>query len=235
MDLREAPTSSPQLPPVSRIVDLTHVNLPGQEQYTDEINQRGKQRETPTGDIMHDVAMWSHSGTHVEVSLHFYAGGKDTADFPPETFVGPAIRLDFRHKQTNEAITLADVQAAGEVREGDIVILWEGRDHLYRTKDSHSRPYLTEEAGEWLVLQKKIKLLGTDSSGFEVRGGDKDHPNHHLFFKDGNDVPVVECLRNLDQIPSDRFFFVGMPLPVKGLDASPIRAVALVFDAAKGS
>jgi arylformamidase len=215
---------------MTQIIDLTHRLLPGEEQYTVEIKQRGTPRTTPTGDIMHDVYMWSHSGTHVEVSLHFYAGGKDTSDFPPDTFVGDAVRLDFRHKEVNEPITLAEIQAAGDVRERDIVILWEGRDHLYRTNDSHARPYLTEEAAEWLVLDRRIKLLGTDASGFEVRGGAKDHPNHHLFFKAGNDVPVVECLCNLDQIPQDRFFFVGMPIPVKGLDASPIRAIALLAD-----
>ncbi|MBW3623007.1 MAG: cyclase family protein [Armatimonadetes bacterium] len=211
-----------------KVIDLTHRLLPGEEQYTVEIKQRGKLRESPTGDIMHDVYMWSHSGTHVEVSLHFYANGKDTSDFPADTFVGPAIRMDFRHKEKNEAITLEEIRQ-WDVRERDIVILWEGRDHLYRTKESHSRPYLTYEAGEWLIFEKKIKLLGTDSSGFEVRGVDT-HPNHHLFFKEGIDVPVVECLCNLDQIPNDRFFFVGMPIPVKGLDASPIRAIALEFD-----
>jgi len=211
-----------------RIIDLTHRLLPGEEQYTVEIKQRGKPRETPTGDIMHDVYLWSHSGTHVEVSLHFYAGGKDTSDFPPDTFVGPALRLDFRHKEKNAPITLEDFQAAGEIQERDIVILWEGRDHLYRTQDSHARPYVTEEAAEWLVYDRKIKLLGTDSSGFEVRGERaKEHPNHVLFFKAGNDVPVIECLCNLDKIPSPRFFFVGMPIPVKGLDASPIRAIAI--------
>lgn len=212
-----------------RIIDLTHRLLPGEEQYTVEIKQRGKLRETPTGDIMHDVYMWSHSGTHVEVSLHFYAGGKDTSDFPPEQFVGPAIRLDFRYKQTNEPITLADFQAAGEVREGDIVIMWQGRENLYRTKHSHDRPYVTEEAANWLALEKKIKLLGTDSSGFEVRGVTS-HPNHHLFFKEGIDIPVVECLCHLDQIPNQRFFFMGLPIPVKGLDASPIRAIALELE-----
>jgi len=213
-----------------QIVDLTHRLLPGQEQYTVEIKQRGKPRETPTGDIMHDVSFWSHSGTHVEVSLHFFAGGKDTSDFPPDTFVGPAVRLDFRHKQKNDPITVADFQAAGDVKEGDIVILWEGRDTLYRTQDSHARPYVTKEAAEWLVNDRKIKALGTDSSGFEVRGGDENHPNHHLFFRPGNDVPVIECLTRLGDIPTPRFFFVGMPLPVAGLDASPIRAIALVGD-----
>src|SRR5215212_2896552 len=102
-----------------RIIDLTHRLLPGEEQYAVEIKQRGKPRAAPTGDIMHDLYMWSHSGTHVEVPLHFYAGGKDTSDFPPDRFIGAAVRLDFRHKEVNEPITLAEVRAAGEVRDGD--------------------------------------------------------------------------------------------------------------------
>ena len=212
-----------------KLIDLTHRLLPGREQYTVEIKPRGKPREGPTGDIMHDVYMWSHSGTHVEVSRHFYAAGKDTGDFPPDTFVGPAILLDFRHKQVNEAITLDDVKRAGDVRVGDIVILWEGRDRQYRTKQSHDRPYLDHEAARWLIHDRKIKLLGTDSSGFEVRGVST-HPNHHLFFKPGVDVPVVECLTNLDKVPTQRFFFMGLPIPVEGMDASPIRAVAMVME-----
>lgn len=213
-----------------KAIDLTHILLPGKEQNTVEVRQHGEPRHGPTGDIMSEISMMSHSGTHVELPLHFYADGRDTSDFPPSAFIGPAIRLDFRHKETNEAISLSDILAAGDVRVGDIVILWEGRDKLYRTKDSHSRPYLSEEAGVWLVLDRKIKLLGTDSSGFEVRGGDKPHPNHHLFFKAGTEVPVVECLCNLEKIPKDRFFFVGLPIPVKGLDASPIRAIALEIE-----
>ena len=210
-----------------RLVDLTHVLLPGQEQYTVEIKQRGKLRTTDTGDIMHDVYMWSHSGTHVEVSLHFYAKGKDTGAFKPETFIGPAVLLDFRTKEVNQAITLEDLQAAGDIQLGDIVILWEGRSHQYRTTDSHHRPYLDHDAAKWLIHDRKIRCLGTDSSGFEVRGVDN-HPNHHLFFKPGIDVPVIECLTNLDQIGQQRFFFMGAPIPIQGCDASPIRAVAMV-------
>ena len=210
-----------------QIIDLTHKLLPGEEQYTVELKQRGAPRTSPTGDIMHDVYMWSHSGTHVEVSLHFYSGGKDTSDFPPDTFVGPAIRLDFTHKQVNEPITIEDFQKAGDIRVGDRVFMWQGRAHQYRTKESHSRPYVTKEAAEWLALDRKIKVLGTDSSGFEVRGI-PGHPNHHLFFKSGVDIPVIECLCNLDKIPTQRFFFSGAPIPCKGLDASPIRALALV-------
>ncbi|MGH2353890.1 MAG: cyclase family protein [Chloroflexota bacterium] len=220
-----------------RIIDLTHRLMPGEEQYQLEVRERladrGGGRKGPTGDIQSEVFFWSHVGTHAEASLHFYAGGKDTSDFSLDHFVGPAIRLDFRQKGTSEPITLEDFQRVGDqaggIRVGDRVFMWQGRDQLYRTKASHDRPYVSEDAAAWLIQDRKIKVLGTDSSGFEVRGERATaHPNHHLFFKAGTDVPVIECMRNLGEIPSDRFFFVGMPLPVKGLDASPIRAVAIV-------
>lgn len=206
-----------------RVIDLTHVMLPGQEQYGLEVTQRGT-REGPTGDVMSDVSMWSHVGTHVEVPRHFYADGKDTADLPLEVFMGPAIRLDFRHKGVSEAITLADVQAAGDVRLGEHVILWEGRAGQYRTKESHQRPYITEEAVAWLLDDRKITLLGTDSSGFEVRGVSH-HPNHTLFFR--HDAAVLECLCNLEAISSQHFYLIALPLPVRGLDACPVRAIAI--------
>lgn len=206
-----------------RVIDLTHVLIPGQEQYGLEVTQRGE-RHGPTGDIMKEVFMWSHVGTHVEVPLHFYAQGKDTAGLPLDLFMGPAIKLDFRHKQVNEAITLDDLKAAGDIQVGDHVILWEGRDGQYRTQASHQRPYITEEAVAWLLEDRKVRLLGTDSSGFEVRGVSH-HPNHTRWF--AHDTAVLECLRNLDQIRGQRFYLIALPIPVQGLDACPVRAIAI--------
>ena len=45
--------------------------------------------------------------------------------------------------------------------------------------------------------------------------------------KEGVDIPVLECLRNLGEISKPRFFLVALPLAVKGLDACPVRALAL--------
>ncbi len=208
-----------------RITELSHVMLPGQEQYGLELKLRSE-RKGPAGDIMHDVYMWSHVGTHVEVSLHFYAGGKDTSQIPLDAFFGPALRLDFRHKKINDPITIDDFKQAGDIEIGDRVMMWQGCETKYRTKESHQRPYVAAEAAEWLALDRKIKLLGTDSSGFEVRGVNT-HPNHHLFFKDGIDIPVLECLCNLGAISRPRFFLSALPLAVKGLDACPVRALAL--------
>ncbi len=209
--------------PRGRVVDLTHVLLPGKEQYTLEVARRGE-RHGREGDIMSVVYMWSHVGTHVEAPLHFLSDGGDTASIPIERLMGPAIVLDFRHKQVNEPITLEEIKAAGEVRKGDRVLIMTGRHGQYRTPQSHDRPYLSEEAARWLVQDRRINCLGTDSSGYEVRGVDH-YPNHRLFNEAG--IPVIECLTNLVELRRQRVFLIALPLPVVGLDASPVRAIAI--------
>lgn len=212
--------------PKGRIVDLSHLLLPGQEQYRLEVSIRGE-REGQEGDVMSDVCLWSHVGTHVEAPLHFFTHGKDVSQLPLEMFIGPAIVLDFRHKGTSEPITLEDFKAAGDIQIGDRVITWTGRDNLYRTPQSHDRPYVSEEAAHWLIEDRRIKLLGTDSSGFEVRGVDH-HPNHRLFYS--HDVPVIECMANLGALTKQRIYLIALPWRVQGLDASPIRAIAVELE-----
>lgn len=209
--------------PKGRIVDLTHVLHPFKEQYTLEIAQRDK-REGPEGDIMSVVYMWSHVGTHVEAPLHYLRDGGDTASIPIEKLMGPAIVLDFRDKEVNEAITLEEIQAAGDILVGDRVFTMTGRHTLYRTPASHDRPYITEEAVRWLIEDRKINCLGTDSSGFEVRGVDH-HPDHHLLMNAA--VPILECMNNLVELKKQRFFLIALPWPVVGLDACPVRAIAI--------
>jgi arylformamidase len=209
--------------PKGRIVDLTHVLYPYQEQYTLEVAQKGK-RSGPEGDIMSTVYLWSHVGTHVEAPLHFLADGGDAASLPVTRLMGPAIVLDFRHKQVDEPITLAEVQAAGDVQVGDRVLFMTGRHAQYRTPTSHDRPYIAEEAVRWLVEDRQINCLGTDSSGFEVRGVSH-HPNHRLTMNAG--VPIIECLTNLTELRQPRVFLIALPWPVVGLDACPVRAIAI--------
>ncbi|MEM2123209.1 MAG: cyclase family protein, partial [Candidatus Bathyarchaeia archaeon] len=179
--------------PKGRIVDLTHILHPGREQYTLEVS-RLKERESREGDIMSAVYMWSHIGTHVEAPLHFLSYGGDVASIPLESLIGPAIVLDFRRKKVNEPITLIELKSSGEIQRGDRVLIMTGRDRQYRTPRSHDRPYLEVEAVKWLVKDRKIKCLGTDSSGFEVRGVEG-YPNHRLLC--GSKIPIIECLANL--------------------------------------
>jgi arylformamidase len=209
--------------PKGRIVDLTHTLHPYKEQYTLEVSRRDERRGAE-GDIMCTLYMWSHVGTHVEAPLHFLTEGGDTASLSIEQLMGPAIVLDFRQKGVSEPITLAEMQAAGDVQVGDRVLTMTGRHTQYRTPASHDRPYITEEAMRWLVEDRKINCLGTDSSGFEVRGVDH-HPNHRLLTQAG--IPVLECMTNLVELRKQRIFLIALPWPVVGLDACPVRAIAI--------
>jgi arylformamidase len=209
--------------PKGRIVDLTHVLYPYKEQYTLEVSRRNE-RHGAEGDIMSTVYLWSHVGTHVEAPLHFLTDGGDTASIAIERLFGPAIVLDFRHKAVNEAITLDEIKAAGDIQPGDRVLVMTGRHTSYRTPASHDRPFITEEAVRWLVEDRQINCLGTDSSGFEVRGVSH-HPNHRLLNNAG--IPVIECLTNLVDLRTQRVFLIALPLPIVNLDATPIRAIAI--------
>lgn len=209
--------------PKGRVVDLTHKLLPGREQYTLEVSRRNE-RHGAEGDIMSTVYMWSHVGTHVEAPLHFLTKGGDTASLTIENLMGPAIVLDFRHKEVNEPISKEELQAAGDIQVGDRVLIMTGRHDQYRTPESHDRPYLTEEAVRWLVEDRKINCLGTDSSGFEVRGVSH-HPNHRILNNAG--IPVIECLTKLVELEQQRVYLIALPWPVEGLDACPIRAIAI--------
>ena len=212
-----------QVLPTGRVVDLTHVLVPGKEQYTLEVSRRNE-RYGREGDVMSTVYIWSHVGTHVEAPLHFLADGGDTASIPIERLMGPAIVLDFCRKEVNEPISLAEIQSAGEITTGDRVLLMTGRQNQYRTPQSHDRPYVTEEAMRWLVEDRQIACLGTDSSGFEVRGVTH-YPNHRLLNEAG--IPVLECLTNLISLRKQRVFLIALPWPVEGLDACPVRAIAI--------
>ena len=209
--------------PQGRVVDLTHTLYPYKEQYTLEVSRRNE-RHGAEGDIMCTLYMWSHVGPHVEAPLHFLTEGGDTASLPLDKLMGPAIVLDFRHKQVNEPISLAEIQAAGDIQVGDRVLTMTGRHTQYRTPQSHDRPYITEEAMRWLVEDRKINCLGTDSSGFEVRGVSH-HPDHRLLTNAG--VPVLECMTNLVELKKQRVYLIALPWPVVGLDACPVRAIAI--------
>ena len=49
---------------------------------------------------------------------------------------------------------------------------------------------------------------------------------HRILLGVPGEVVVVESLARLDEVP-DEFTFIGFPLPFKGRDGSPIRAVGV--------
>jgi arylformamidase len=214
-----------------RPVELSHVLVPGEEEYKLEVANHFVEdllpeyaglRPANADYIMSEVSMWSHVGTHLEAPYHYFRDRDDVSRVPLESVVGECALLQFTDRGPGEAITRADlVERAGDVRRGDIVFVRTDEGH-YRTAQSHDRPYFTEDAIGWLV-EKGIACLGVDCSGIEKRGV-PGQPNHVQLFEHG--IPLIEHLAGLDRLASSRFFVVAVPWRVQGLEASPVSVVA---------
>jgi arylformamidase len=210
-----------------RIVDLTEIIEPtgpdAQRKFVIHKHDAlleipGKVRPEGEWYIMSDVELMDHIGTHIEVPLHCLKDGADLAETPIEQLVGDAAILDLTGAEAEGGVTLEQVQAAaaaaGGIREGDIVFCRMGK-----TK------YFSTASLQWLVEQG-MKLMGVDSGGVEL-SHDETHANvnHLLLFRAG--IPVIENLAHMDQLTQSRVKAYALPVPVKGLDAFPLRVIAI--------
>jgi len=178
----------------------------------------GKVRPEGEWYIMSDVELMDHVGTHIEVPLHCLQEGADLAQVPVEQLVGPAVILDLTGAEAEGGVTLEQVRAAAEaaggIQAGDIVF---GR--------MGATQYFSTAALQWIVDQG-CKLMGVDSGGVEL-SHDTTHANvnHLLLFRAG--IPLIENLAHLDQLTQSRVLAYALPVPVVGLDAFPLRVIAI--------
>ncbi|MFQ6075782.1 MAG: cyclase family protein [Candidatus Bathyarchaeia archaeon] len=206
-----------------RIVDLSMELHPGVQKVNRQYVHGRELRRleirqfiyAPDMTFMHWVDTETHIGTHVEGPSHYIEGGKAVSAIPIEGYMGEAIILKFADKGPRDGerqpITPEDLTG---VREGDIVLMWSpyGRGET---------PYISPEAAEWL-RKRGIKMIGIQGIGLEAPGS---MASHEAFLR--NDIPIIEGLVNLDQLKRERFFYIGLPLKIAGLDSSWVRAIAL--------
>lgn len=222
---------------MGRIVDLTHVITPGKTGRKFSIEMVGAEIVNPNvvrleGQwyIMHNVSMVTHIGTHIEAPYHLFKSQADLAAVPLEKLMGEAVLLDFRECPRKSAITIEDAEdasrKAGGIRPGDIVLCNVGSAALYGTEEYGTSPYFSPEAIRWLV-SRGMKMMGVDASGVELPGSEE-HVNHSALFSRG--IPLIENLANLDQLSKVRFLVYAFPIAVSGLEAFPLRVVAVEPD-----
>jgi arylformamidase len=164
------------------------------------------------------ITLGSHTGTHVDAPWHFLKEGNSIDMEPLDKFIGEAVIIDASGRNS---ISSNDF-SGNDIRSNDIVLI--------STDSGDSRTdfaYLEVSAAEWLV-EHGIKCVGIDTASVE-KYGRKDAPVHKMLLA-GN-IGIVENLANLKPFADSRMFFVCLPLPLKGIDGSPARAV--LFDIVK--
>src|SRR5262249_37440808 len=86
-------------------------------------------------------------------------------------------------------------------------------------------PGLHPEAAPWVIEARKIKAVGLDTASIDY-GQSTLFETHRLLF--ANDVPALENLANLEQLPAKGFSVIALPMKIKGGTGGPIRAVAVL-------
>lgn len=216
---------------MTRVIDLSHGLVAGKERFKLEVKKFSvdeyiKEYNVPEGEwyIMEEIEICTHTGTHVESPYHAMKDGNDVVNIDIKRFIGEAAVVDFSDKKYNEAITKAEIiEKSKHIKPYDIVLIRTGLSKFYGTPE-YKRPYIEEDVIEWLI-EMNINCLGIDCSGIENRAIDSHQVNHKKLFKNG--IPLIEDMNNLTEIKGDRVFFMAMPLPIKGLDASQLRPLAI--------
>ena len=173
------------------------------------------------------VSLGTHTGTHVDSQNHFILHGVGIEDEPLTKFIGEAVVLDFSKKMIGDGIDGNDLDTFSSfVHPDDILLLYTGVSNYwnenYIDKVGSRFTYLEPTAADWIV-NHEIKSIGIDTFSVEKYGSSQ-APTHKKLLSAG--VGIIENLNsNLKKFLGKRVFLVCLPLALKGLDASPARAV----------
>lgn len=169
------------------------------------------------------IEMVANTGTYLDSPFHRYADGKDLSGLG----LASLANLDgvvIRHLDGERA--LSQTALAGLELEGKAVLFQTGWDRHWLTEAyaDGTHPFLTAAAADYLVAAG-VALVGIDSFNIDDTE-DRSRPAHSILLR--HDIPIVEHLCGLDQLPDAGFTFFAVPVKVEGFGTFPVRAFAMV-------
>jgi len=169
----------------------------------------------------------SHLGTHLESPYHWNTDWKDVSELPISSFMGRCVMLKITDIEPAAKITAAHMAKAdgGRVRKSDIILV-DTPYHLppFSFPEKEIRPCVNAEMGQWLI-DKGVKCIGF-ADGVDIESNVPEFKEFHAVAM-AHDICFIEVLENFDELRQDVFFLMAVPLPFKGLDSCPVRAVAI--------
>lgn len=207
---------------------ITYKGLPAPN-ITDYLSREDSRSRYAPGTEFHigKIEMVANTGTYLDSPFHRYARGKDLAGLDLYSIAnldGIVVRC---LERDDAAITEARFNGI-DVKD-KAVLVHTGWDEHWRTEEysSGNHPFLTEGAATYLAKNAAV-LVGIDS--FNIDGTrDGNRPAHSILL--GHDIPVVEHLCCLGDLPDSGFKFFAVPVKVRRFGTFPVRAFGIVFSA----
>lgn len=164
------------------------------------------------------IEMIANTGTYIDSPFHRYADGKDLSELPLESLAYldcVVIRVDEKMKAIDE-FDFPDDRLRGHA-----VLFHTGWDRHWGT-DAYfeGHPHLTARCAERLA-EAGVALVGIDSLNIDSTASGE-RPVHSTLL--GRDIPIVEHMTRLSEVPDTGSRFFAVPVKVKGFGTFPVRA-----------
>ncbi|MCL4265305.1 MAG: cyclase family protein [Anaerolineae bacterium] len=167
------------------------------------------------------IEMVANTGTYLDSPFHRFADGLDIADLPLAGLVNLG-GVVIRAKDHGRA--LAPALFRNHDLAGKAVLVHTGWDQHWRSDQYfEGHPFLTEETAVYLK-EAGAALVGIDSLNIDDTA-DGRRPVHTTLL--GSQIPIVEHLCHLEQLPDAGFRFFAAPVKVRGMGTFPVRAYAI--------
>ena len=171
------------------------------------------------------VALYSHTGTHIDAPAHIIPGAKTLDHLDIDHYFGRACMLDLTPVMKG-TIDIADLKPHEDLMgKGDFVLLHTGWSEFWnKGRYFEGYPLLSPEAATW-ISGFRLKGLGVDMISID-REGTADFPIHRILLE--QNILIIENLTNLQGLPGMGFSFSCLPLKFENADGSPVRAIAII-------
>ncbi|OIQ48731.1 Kynurenine formamidase [Pseudodesulfovibrio hydrargyri] len=206
------------------LIELTHVVVDDIQIYPGDPKPAIKPFLTHDKDYCHvnTVNLGSHTGTHIDAAFHFFPDGRKINDYPLDRFVRPGVLVDATGAGPEAPIPASILdRSAPAIEPGDFVIFRTGWSRYFGQDMYLRHPSISPELSQRMV-DLGVSLVGLDA--LSVDPSAKGTFEAHMILL-GNDVLIVENLRNLESVTRQRGIYSFLPLRLDASDGSPIRAV----------
>ncbi|MEX5257231.1 cyclase family protein [Kocuria arenosa] len=215
-----------------RLVDLSHPVEAGMQVFPGDpaVDSRLAASVPRDGFQVAALHLGTHSGTHVDAPLHTVDGGPAVDELDLSRLVGPARIVHVPGLQEHEVVRWEHVRAQLEdVRAGTIVLFRTDWSRHFGTPRYLAHPVLDVGIAEHL-LSAGVQVLGTDTLNPDRTPdagstGPLELPVHAAVLGAGG--AILENLTNLHAVDWPDPLLSALPLRLRGLDGSPVRAVAM--------
>lgn len=169
------------------------------------------------------IEMVANTGTYLDSPFHRYAHGKDLSELDLNTLADlPTVVV---RAIGTPARAIDHAMLKGLNVKGKAVLVHTGWDAHWRTDHYfEGHPFLTAEAASYLA-EAGAALVGIDSMNIDDTA-DLRRPVHSTLL--AANIPIVEHMRGLNQLPDTNLRFFAVPVKVKAFGTFPVRAFAQV-------